>query len=251
MGIESFVDRLGGVSIDRVDLTDADLSGAVTADWNVHESRFTNCDFSRSRGEFCFGSGREMSEYVDCRFDHSRISAVTAGRARFIRCSFRDVLITKWLSSEVEILDCTFSGKIREMSFRADVPSEDQALLGRARNRFERNDLSRAELKGVAFSGGVDLQNQILPTGDGYVLVERADVVLPAVFTEVSGWPDSAVKKAVMTPLTVQLKWYVGYGQRQVLFSPLDWISRDGTKEQAYKALLPLLHKHAIRASSE
>lgn len=245
MGIQRFTDsNFGDVVIECVDLEGADLSGGAAPSWNVHESRFTGCDFSRSSGDFCFGSGLATSEYIDCRFDKSHISAATPGRARFIRCSFRDVFVNKWLCTDVEFLDCTFSGQLSEMSFHAEVPLRDQSTLGRSHNRFERNDLSGAELKWVAFSGGVDLLNQILPTSPGYHLVERADVVLPAVLADVSGWPDSAVKMAALSPLQVQLKMFVQYGQRHVLFSPFDWVSRDGTKERAYDLLVPLLRKY-------
>jgi hypothetical protein len=80
------------VYLDRVDLSGVDCSGNPGKWWSVGESTLTRCRFENMKIDyFCFGAGVEMSEYVDCVFDGSRIKAMSPGRARFVRCSFRNV----------------------------------------------------------------------------------------------------------------------------------------------------------------
>ena len=242
-----YIDQHDRVLFDQVSAVGEDFSSLQGREWDVMESRFERCRFDGVKTEFCFGSGQRMSEYLDCTFDRSRITSTNPGRARFIRCSFRDVRLRKSLFNHAEFLDCVFTGRLREINFNARLSLDDKAELGRTYNRYERNDFSGARLKGVAFKGGVNLLDQRLPQEDGYLLVDDAEAVIPAAAAEVLTWPDTAEKDAILLRLDIQLEYDLHYGQRQLLYSPHDWVSRDGVKERAYERLSEVLRELGAR----
>ncbi|GAB3444385.1 hypothetical protein [Actinophytocola sediminis] len=242
-----FVDKHGLV-IKDVSVVDANLSGYKSKRWTVVESRFERCRFENVRVDyFCFGAGKVMSEYIDCSFDGSRIRALGPGRARFVRCSFRDVRLTKWICKDAEFIDCVFTGVLREINFNAELYGQD---IGRDRNRYEGNDFSGATLINVAFMGGVDLFDQKLPQGDGYVFLEHAEPVVIAALDQAASWSESEEGDDVRASLETALD-YVRGGQRQLLMSGHAFTDRDGTKERAWARLSGLLRTILARQDAE
>jgi hypothetical protein len=224
--------------VTRSELIGQDFSGRTEERWVMIESRFERCRFDSIKvPSFSFGSGMKMSEYVDCTFDGSVIGARAPGRARFVRCSFQNVRLSKWFCTNVEMIDCTFSGTLKEINFVASLNELDQAELGRARNDYLRNDFSGAKLAWVSFQGGVDLLDQRLPAEEGYVLLTEPEPVLRKALEVIGTWQEAEDREAASTHLEVNLE-DVARGQRQVLLSPHSWTSRSGEKERIYRRLI-------------
>ncbi|WP_104480546.1 hypothetical protein [Actinokineospora auranticolor] len=199
--------------------------------FDAMSARFDRCAFDKSRiRRACFGSGTEVTEYVDCTFDGAHISAPSPGVARFERCAFRDAKLSKWLCESVEFVDCVFTGRISEVNFTA-------ARRG-GRNRFERNDFSAATLVGVAFRGGIDLLDQRLPA-TGAHMVEDSDVTIPKMLVLAEAWPPSRIKDVVVSYLEVLLP-RVRNGQRHVLFTAATWDQRSYDGLDVYRTLVDL-----------
>lgn len=243
--LDQYVDEENNrIVIEDVTLTGEALGVLRFPVWVAVESRFERCSFDGVKAEFDFGAGRRMSEYVDCSFDEARLNAGrgrNGGRARFVRCSFRGARIKRINFNYAEFIDCVFTGEVDEVNFSAELDARYHAELGRSSNRYERNNYSEARLRGVAFKDGVDLLDQRLPSEDGYLLVEDAEAVLSAALTEVRTWPESPLREELIHELRFRLKWYVMYGQRQLLFSPYDFVSRNGSKERVFAKLTELL----------
>lgn len=225
------------VLIANSEMVDQDFSGRPESRWVMVESRFERCRFESLKvSSFSFGSGMKMSEYVDCTFDGSIIGATAPGRARFVRCSFQNVRLSKWFCTNVEMIDCRFSGTFKEVNFIASLNEVDQAELGRSRNDYLRNDFSSAKLAWVSFQGGVDLLDQRLPSEGGYMLLAEPESVLRKVLEQIDTWLESEDREAARAYLEVKSE-KVARGQRQLLLSPHDWTSRSGAKERIYRRL--------------
>jgi hypothetical protein len=160
----------------RETFRNVDFSGRkLLGGFSSEGSQFIGCRFDSAVIESAsFGEGRLMSEYRGCSFDSARLSMGPGGFARFVDCSFEKTNIVGWFCYNVELIDCTFSGRLRRVVFNGAVRSEDQPYVGRTVNRYEGNDFSRAELVDVSFQSGIDLDRQKLPTGDGYFILDRA-----------------------------------------------------------------------------
>lgn len=224
--------------ITHSNMVDQDFSGRPEGSWVMVESRFERCRFDSLKvSSFSFGSGMSMSEYVDCTFDGSTIGARAPGRARFVGCSFRNVRLSKWFCTNVEMIDCTFSGTLKEVNFVASLNELDQAELRRSRNEYLRNDFSGAKLVGVSFQGGVDLLEQLLPSGEGYLLLSEPEPVLRKVLEQIEAWREVEDREAARAHLVVLLEDAV-HGQQQLLLSPHSWTSRSGEKERVYRRLI-------------
>ena len=226
----------GRVEIDGQSFSGVSFTGYEEKDWLVAESRFERCGFEGLRvNSFCFGAGKVSSEYVECSFDGSWIKALSPGRARFVRCTFRNVRMRKWICYDCEFIDCVFTGDLTEVNFNAE-PSPVRPVE-RTVNRYVGNDFSGARLKNVAFMGGVDLTRQTLPEGEGYLFLDDAERVVSVALAQVYSWPESAEKKEARVRLEISLHHYIRQGQRQLFFSPHDMTSRDGSAERAFGRL--------------
>jgi hypothetical protein len=194
-----------------------DFSGETVAAFRVRGSRFESCDFSGIRAkEVSFSLGDSHSEYVDCVFDRARIGGAFAGDALFERCSFRNVSIKGWIATMTELVDCTFSGEIKEsILFGAGSPHEN-AAAGRDRNRFTGNDFTETRLSGVAFKGGIDLGLQRLPRGPEYVYVAHGEQAVEAASIEVQSW-DAKIRADAEFFLKLQ-RDILRTGQRQLFY---------------------------------
>ena len=249
MTLGDFTSDGSSVLIANAEMVDQDFSGRAESSWVVVESTFERCRFDSLKvRSFSFGSGMKMSEYVDCSFDGSAISAIAPGRARFIRCSFQNVRLTKWFCSEVEMIDCRFSGTLKEINFTAWLNEANQAELGRSHNVYLRNDFSAAKLVSVAFQGGVDLLDQRLPVEDGYVLLTEPEPVVRKALAQVDAWNEPEDREEAAAYLKVKLK-AVERGQRQLLLSPYDWTSRSGERERLFQRLSKVINSVAENKS--
>lgn len=164
-----------------VDLARNDFSGRRAKYFTAVSCRFAECDFSGVQITHggSFGGGDGYTEYVDCLFDGAKFAGISAGRATFVRCSFRDVWIRKMFSHDAEFIDCVFSGRIqsavfngRTAQYEGMVPNPKEGL------EFKDNDFSAATLEDVGFRSGVDLSRQSMPSGPDYILLLKAGPTL-------------------------------------------------------------------------
>jgi hypothetical protein len=181
-------------------VTGEDFSGRKLRAFTAIESRFERCRFEGMRIESAkFGSGLDTSRYDECSFDKSRITgAGTIGRARFEGCSFRDVDLRHWLALESDFVNCTFSGRVTQAVFTATRPQMVAAPPGRERNVVKGNDFIGAELRDVAFRGGIDLRDQELPSGAEYLLLEDGSAAVQRLRAAAVRLEDLELRKRIL-----------------------------------------------------
>ena len=97
--------------------SDRDLTG-----FSSEACHFRGCSFERMTIESAsFGAGKNESLYEDCTFDGSEIYG-DPGRAKFYRCSFRDIRLEGFFSLAASYVECVFSGEIRRSVFHGSLP---------------------------------------------------------------------------------------------------------------------------------
>lgn len=210
------------ISIEREERRGDNFSGKDLEQFGSVGSRFISCSFEKMRIEsVLFGAGKEVSEYIDCSFDGLRFRTSFGGYARFLRCSFRNVNLRDWFCfSSTELIDCTFSGRLRKAIFSGAVRDEDRDFVGRDRNEFRGNDFSEMKLEDVDFRNGIDLSLQKLPTGPEYLYLNDAEASVRRARAEVITWNDLDRRRQAMI-LIKSLEEDIRNGQRQ-LFLRLD-----------------------------
>ena len=171
-----------------------------------------------SIADACFGSGTSDSEYYDCSFDGSKLAAGAPGNARFVRCSFRNVLVRELCCHKVEFIDCTFSGKFLSGYFNGSIPDDKAARLGRNKNEFRGNDFSQMEFIDIGFRTGIDLALQKLPTGSDYLYIADAPNVVAKIRRQVIEWKDLELRQNGMIVIQV-LESEIEGGQQQLFLS--------------------------------
>ena len=185
------------LSLENASLDGEDFSGLRIRVLSVVSSRLRRCRFRNLRlDDASFGGGKAISRFVECSFDGSEINA-GGGRARFERCSFRDCEIQDFFGARVSFVDCVFTGTIRKSVFYGNAlePGEDWL------NEFRGNDFSGARLDDVAFRGGIDLREQRLPEGAGYLLLGDAAAVVYRVQQRVREWSDLTLRRNALATL--------------------------------------------------
>jgi hypothetical protein len=218
-----------------------DFSGQKLWDLSIVGSRFEACRFERMRVESAsFGAGHEQSVYLECSFDGSRMSLPVGGNARFEHCSFRDVDFRDWFCFSVEMVDCTFSGKLRKAWFNGIPLEEDQHFLHRTRNEFRGNDFSHMELIEVAFRTGIDLTLQRLPQRSQYVYIPNAQKALSEVRRECVRWTDLELRRSALAVLEV-FDDMLNAGQRQLFLNKNDLV-----RDEADRAVFDMLGRFAV-----
>lgn len=217
---------------DHVRLRGADFSKRKVLQLSSVGSRFESCRFDGSRIEGAsFGSGGELSEYLDSTFDRCRIRFDAGDYFRFVRCSFTRVELRDWISFRGELVDCVFTGRLKTAIFNGTVPEEDQARLMRTQNEFHDNDFSGAELVNVTFRTGIDLTKQRLPTGNDYFFLENAGDALIRARSKVLRWTQLEERRRALAFIQA-LKYEVEGGQRQVFVRRDDF---PGSRDEALR----------------
>lgn len=213
------------VVVDHAQLKGADFSGRKLAQFSAVGSRSEACRFDHARIDGAsFGGGRETSEYVQCSFDGALVRFGPGGYARFVHCSFRNVDLRDWFCFAVELVDCTFSGRLRKAFFNGTVPVEKRAAAGRDRNEFHDNDFSAMTLIDVGFRTGIDLTQQRLPSRPEYLYVPDAAAALQRARASVIGWDDLDLRQSAMVFIKI-LEEEIAAGQRQFFLRPADYAS--------------------------
>jgi hypothetical protein len=206
--------------LDHMQFRDADFANRELVSFGAYGCRFEHCCFNKLHADsVSFGEGRELTEYIDCKFDSLRFNHSIGNLARFESCSFRDVKVRGWTCFKAEFVDCTFTGRLQKCIFSGTVPEEDRPWVGRERNEFRGNDFSGAELIDVAFRAGIDLNQQKLPTGPDYLYVSDAAAAIERAQRGLADWkPETELQRLAQVIVTVRAN-AVAEGQQQFLMN--------------------------------
>jgi len=203
-------------------VTSVDFSGLRIRHLQVEQSSFIDCDFSRAHlANGNLGLASPPSTYLRCRFDGADLRGVRPGAARFEGCRFDGARLDGWLCFVTEFIDCHFAGPLREMvvSGRPFPPARTEDL-GRSRNAVYGNDFRAAELMGVEFVRGIDVDAQLMPEDDAYVRVPQAPARIGAARREIEQWPDPSARALAES----MLSFYSirGYDEQETIFTRRD-----------------------------
>lgn len=208
-----------------------DYSNRVVRSASILNSTFIGCNFERlivKPGSICFGAGKIASEYIDCSFDHSKFVYVS-GIARFVHCSFKNVIINEMFALTMEFIDCFFSGKFKNVVFDIKLQEKDRKILGRDTNQFEGNDFSECKLNdNVAFRGGIDFHKQKMPVDDNLLYVYNPDLIQEAK-NKLLNLDDRPYQKKLLLSIK-SFEMDFREGQRHFLF-PLDKYTKNETEK--------------------
>lgn len=209
---------------------------------------FETCRFENvCIGDAQLGSGRDMSQYVECSFDGLRFNH-GGGHARFVRCSFRDVNLHSWFARTTELIDCVFSGRLNTAIFCGSIPTaEERAFLGRVRNEFRGNDFSALRMVDVDFVDGIDLTRQKLPLGPEYYYVAEAAPVMAKVKSDLESWNTSPEVLRAALIIVDGFKRIVDEGQRQLFFQSSTYyrISKDTFPREALDKVFEIIQRYS------
>jgi uncharacterized protein YjbI with pentapeptide repeats len=178
----------------------------------------TRCDFSNARvkREFTPGEARGRSTFIECSFDGAKMRLGNIGYGRFERCSFRNVVLSNWFWDNVDLVECVFSGVIRDGNIYGMVNNAVVADM-RLENEIVGNDFAGASLQGIGFLKGVDLTRQVLPKSRDYIYVPDLRATLDAVRRDVTTWDDLKLRKEMLVFVSLEEHSLRG-GQEQELF---------------------------------
>lgn len=229
------------VVLDHAKLYGENYSGRKLLQFASIGSHSRACNFDQMRIQSAsFGEGRETSEFVECTFNGTRMDMGPGGFSRFVRCSFLDVTIRDWICLSVEMIDCTFSGRLETAIFNGTVPEDGQALIGRARNEFHGNDFSAMDFRDVGFRTGVDLTKQILPSGEDYLYLPHAASAVARAKSRIGNWDDEDMRRGAGV-IIQGVEYALSGGQRQLLLRPSNSYGISGIPRKAVDGLFALL----------
>lgn len=230
------------LTVDHEQVRGRDYSGRKLFSFCAIGSRFEACRFDKvDIDDGSFGAGREMSEYIDCSFDGAQIRGCGT-YVRFVRCSFRNVILRDWLCFSVEMIDCIFSGRMRGAFFNGTVPERNRQNVHRERNEFHGNDFSAMDLIDVDFRTGIDLTQQRLPTGPDYLYLPNAAVTVERAKSDIARWQDSKLKEQALSFVDIQDEQVNKGGQRQLLLRASTYGS---ASREMIDAVFAVLRKNA------
>lgn len=223
--------------IDRENFKNANFSGLKYRQLTVVGSRFEACSFENLRiTNAIFGTGAELSEYIDCSFDGSRMYMM-GDNARFVNCTFRNVDLREWFGWSTELIGCTFSGRLRKAIFSGTVREEMQEYVRRKKNEFLGNDFSAMKLEDVGFRNGIDLSRQKLPAGPEYLYLPDAESAVRHARADVITWGDLDKRREAMV-LINNLEEDIRNGQEQLFLRLDDYEKSTREVDEAVFALL-------------
>jgi hypothetical protein len=229
------------VVLDHARLHGENYSGRKLLQFASIGSHLRACNFDQMRIQSAsFGEGRETSEFVECTFNGTRMDMGPGGFSRFVRCSFHDVTIRNWICLSVEMIDCTFSGRLETAIFNGSVSEDERALIGRATNEFHGNDFSAMDFRDVGFRTGIDLTKQILPSGEDYLYLPHAASAVARAKSRIAGWDDEEMRRGA-TVIIQGLEYALSGGQRQLLLRASNSYGISGIPRKAVDGLFALL----------
>jgi hypothetical protein len=204
------------LTIENQILKDIDFSGKKLMKFCSINSRFENCKFENMRiNNFCPGSGLQVSEYINCSFDGTKLKSVIPGCARFINCSFRNTVINDMFCFETDFINCVFSGKMKGVVINGSVRRENSLKLGKVKNEIYGNDFSEVEMDDVGFRTGVDLTKQKLPISENYLYLESPTAILIRAKELISQWSESEKKRIALVTIKAK-EGTISKGQNQI-----------------------------------
>ena len=199
-----------------------DYSNKILRTIKCLNSKFTNCKFENIRANiWCFGSGPNVTGYINCSFDGSIFASPVVGHARFVNCSFKNVNIKQFFAHNAEFINCVFSGKLKKALFYGR-PLEDRIQsLGRSNNEFHGNDFNDLIMSNIDFRDGVDLTKQIFPTSNDHFVIDITHDLLERLSQSIDKFDDKKLEKIVEIRLQY-LNKILSDGQKQALFIKKD-----------------------------
>jgi hypothetical protein len=231
------------VVLDHARLHGENYSGRRLLQFASIGSYLHACNFDQIQIQSAsFGSGRETSEFVECTFNGARMDMGPGGFSRFVRCSFHNVTIRNWICLSVEMIDCTFSGRLETAIFNGSVPEDKRTLIGRASNKFHGNDFSAMDFRDVGFRTGIDLTKQILPSGEDYLYLPHAASAVAQVKSRIASWNDDEMRRAARA-MVQELEYESSGGQQQLLLRASDSYGISGIPRKAVDGLFALLRE--------
>lgn len=187
-------------------------------------------------GDACWGAGRHRSTYRHCRFDGIHFHSRAPGNARFVSCAFEEVVIHEFLAHDVELIGCTFSGRLDGGFLNGSRIREDLRLFDRKRNRIVGNDFGRCELRDFAFRSGIDLDLQVLPQGPRYLHLRDPRQAIRAVQRDLPRWEEAEERRLGQVVLDAW-GFEAGRGQKQIFIC----LPTNGVPATVYRRLLPIV----------
>ncbi|WP_314906699.1 pentapeptide repeat-containing protein [Propionibacterium acidifaciens] len=224
----------GMMIVDRV-LEGMDFSGLRIDYFSIRNSTFRNCDFRKIRIQAAVWGGGGPAVFEDCVFDGARIVFNVDSRAVLHNCSFRGVVLSRWGFREIELVGCTFTGRLRDCIFNGRASYEPDAPA----NTILDNDFSRAEFITSEFRWGVDLTRQRLPEGLDVFYTPDAAATITAAQNRLDQITDTKLRKNIEIILRVLAK-KPGFGQEQ-LFTASRSFTGKGYREKEWPVLRALL----------
>jgi uncharacterized protein YjbI with pentapeptide repeats len=222
------------VDFERAHVVGVDFSGGTFYAMRAVGSLFEECDFRRCRFETGHFYGRQ-TVFRRCDFGRADLRRLRPGTARFEECTFDHAKLDGWIARMSEFVECHFAGKIRGVNFSASLNEDDLRDLDppRTANEFRGNDFRQAQLMGVDFKSGIDLDQQCLPGGPDQVRLDRIQERVARALALVSMWPQSKERDELRRGLEVQA---MVYEDRDEAF-----VHRSDFKGRVGKRLLELL----------
>lgn len=230
------------IAIGRATLRNVDFRKVRFDRFSLTGCLFLSCDFRGLRLDASFQplfSASPRSYFRDCHFDGADLRRVRPEHARFERCTFDDANLDGWHADRAEFVECRFAGRLGRVIFAARPSREGARATGRRSNDFRGNDFIDADLDGVTFVGGIDLDQQRLPPSDERVVrLDRFEQRTASARREVRRWDYPEERREALAMLDALRRRYDG--QPDVIAAR---ISRTGPSARVQVRLWALLER--------
>ena len=230
------------IAIGRATLRNVDFRKARFDRFDLTGCLFLSCDFRGVRLDASFQplfSASPRSYFRDCHFDGADLRRIRPEHARFERCTFDDANLDGWHAELAEFVECRFAGRIGRVTFHAYPSDEAARVAGRQLNDFRGNDFLDADLDGVTFVDGIDLDQQRLPPSDESVVrVDRFERRIAKARREVRAWDYPEERDAAIAMLDALRRRH--RGQSDVIAAR---ISRTGPSPRVQVRVWALLER--------
>lgn len=201
-------------------LVGCDFSGRKEERFTAIAAVFEDCNFSRVRCRNTdLGSGMVPTVYRRCCFDNANLTFLPGGAVKFEDCSFVGARLSKWSASSGSVTGCRFSGKLYQCIFWG--PRREGGGL----DPFERNDFSGAEMKDCSFRAGIDLTQQMLPSGPEFFYAADGRGAIAAARGRVARDPERLGR---MSSILTVLEGDLDRGQVQLFDQAASWQAKYG-----------------------